>query len=321
MITLPASGCAIHLAWASDGAAAPSAGQIAAVTRAAYACSDPLPGLPAPDGASDTPAMVERELAEGALALVARDPSGRPAGALRVVEHVDGSWQLQRVSVLPAWRRRGLGRALLAAVEAAAAERGVRRLWLDAVIERCLPPLYAHLGWRVVRHWPSEDKPMTEATIERRPSARHGALAYPWEADPAGDAGLLVCWLLDGGELLAVADVVAGDVIGHVRERSARLAAALGHRLRLAGADLWRGAGDTDLARVLAALTALAAERRGAGGGAALRFAAGRADVRPHLLPRTLDPRLLALWRLAPGREPALADVPAAVPLPAGAPR
>ncbi|HXM57051.1 MAG TPA: GNAT family N-acetyltransferase [Candidatus Dormibacteraeota bacterium] len=269
---------------------------IALATRTAYLDSDPLPGLPRPDGALDSSEGVELELRLGVRAWVARDGDGRLVGSLRVTAHAEGGWEVRRVAVVPAWRGRAVARRLLDAVEADAAARGVPRVWLDAVVERCLPPVYARLGYRAVRHWAAGDKPMSEVTMERRPAEARRPLAYPWEADAApASEGMLLSWFVAGGAVVAVADPIAGDALATVRAQAARLPTPAP---RLAGADLVPAAASDG---VWACLRARAA---GEEAGGALRFAGGRGDVPAHLLPRALDARLLALWRFAPGHEP-----------------
>ncbi len=77
---------------------------------------------------TDDPAALATLVARdpGAL-LLARDPDGVPVGS--VIAGFDG-WRgaLYRLAVDPAWRRRGLGRALVAAGEIRLARLGVRRL-------------------------------------------------------------------------------------------------------------------------------------------------------------------------------------------------
>ncbi len=61
---------------------------------------------------------------------LARDRAGRPVGTARLLP--DG--RIGRMAVLPAWRGRGVGRRLLAALEAAAARAGIRRAVLHAQV-------------------------------------------------------------------------------------------------------------------------------------------------------------------------------------------
>jgi predicted GNAT family N-acyltransferase len=63
-----------------------------------------------------------------ALHAVAADSSGRPIGTARLV--ADG--HIGRMAVLLAWRRRGVGSALLGRLVAAARERGLDTVHLDA---------------------------------------------------------------------------------------------------------------------------------------------------------------------------------------------
>src|SRR4051794_16946373 len=80
------------------------AGELAALTRAAYTGSDPLPGLPVPDGARETAAVVHADLAGGTRVLAAFADDVL-VGALRVRE-----WEIGRVSVLPALKGTGVAR-------------------------------------------------------------------------------------------------------------------------------------------------------------------------------------------------------------------
>lgn len=278
--------------------------EIAALTRAAYRDSDPLPGLPIPDGAGETESSVRADLDRGAVMWVASGGvhagAGDLAGALRVTAGSDGAWTVRRVSVSPAARGRGVARALMDAVDAAACSLGVPVIRLDAVVERCLPSLYARLGFFAVRHWPSGDKPLTEVTMERRPGTRVRPHARPWVRPPAEPGALLVIWLNTADALVAV----VGD--GHGR---CPQAAAFPHA-RLAGADLWHGAGPREHAALMHRLG-----RHGRrAGDAVVRFPPDRGACHPHVMPRTVDPRLHAWCRFPPGAEPPLdgAGLPAA---------
>lgn len=282
--------------------AAAWAARIAAVTRSGYAASDPLPGLPPPDGAREESTVVESELRRGARAWVL-EADGRQAGVLRVVDHPDGTWEVRRVAVLPAWKRKGVASRLLAAVEAEADARAIPRVWLNAVVERCLPPIYARLGYRPVKLWPSEDKLTTEVTMARQRGARRQPLERPWEDVAAlAGPGVLVSWLILAGEVLAVAAQPDGPVFRQAWECARATHDPAG--VRLAGIDLWPGGGNDELACLLARLATTA----DSAGGAVVRFRGGRVQVPAHLRPRTVERRLLALWRFAPGLEPRLPD-------------
>ncbi len=73
--------------------------------------------------------------------------AGTAIGTGRVVFHPDHA-KVGRMAVLKEWRRRGVGRALLEALLAAARERGVRRLVLHAQVHAI--PFYAAMGFDVV---------------------------------------------------------------------------------------------------------------------------------------------------------------------------
>lgn len=77
-----------------------------------------------------------------ALHLLARNPQGRPIGTGRLLP--DG--HIGRMAVLPAWRGRGVGGALLRALLVAARQRGLARVRLNA--QCSAEPFYAHFGFR-----------------------------------------------------------------------------------------------------------------------------------------------------------------------------
>jgi GNAT superfamily N-acetyltransferase len=103
------------------------AAAVAALVRAAFA-AQPV--------AVDPPPSALRETADGvAIALAAGGGAGAwtadgLVGAVLWRDEADAVY-LHRLSVAPAWRGRGIGRALIGAVEAAARARGVARLWLS----------------------------------------------------------------------------------------------------------------------------------------------------------------------------------------------
>ncbi|MGW2187838.1 GNAT family N-acetyltransferase [Streptomyces sp. NPDC001667] len=291
-----------HTAAAVDVAPLPSgraaadrwAGPVAGLTRAAYALSDPYPGLPVPDGARETEAVVLRDIERGSRVWLATGPDGRLAGALRVTGHGASGWEVHRVSVDPVRQGQGIARSMLAAVEDSARAHGVPRLWLDAVVERCLPAVYGRLGFRAVRHWSADDKPLSETTLERVPGAPFHTGALPLVDDPLGPSDVALVWLPADGRLLAVLE--AGGRPSELLERACARAGAQG----AAGLDVWPGAGPEGRARLAALL-------REAGGAAAgdhetFAFPGGRERVAAHLMPRTLHPGLRAVLRLAPGR-------------------
>ncbi|MFD4551246.1 GNAT family N-acetyltransferase [Streptomyces sp. NPDC058466] len=152
--------------------------RIAAVTRAAYTGSDPLPALPPPDGSQEGAHDVERDLAAGQRLWVARDSTGAVVGALRTADGDTGR-EVRRVAVLPGWRGLGLSQALLAAVERAAVADGFTAIHLDAVVERCLPPLYERLGFVPVRAFRAGDKPLTEWHMRRELGVPAAPAAVP----------------------------------------------------------------------------------------------------------------------------------------------
>ena len=78
-----------------------------------------------------------------ALHLLARDGHGQPIGCARIL--ADGS--IGRMAVLPAWRRHGVGRALLATAIDYGRERGWPEVRLSAQTHAI--GLYQHAGFTV----------------------------------------------------------------------------------------------------------------------------------------------------------------------------
>jgi ribosomal protein S18 acetylase RimI-like enzyme len=83
----------------------------------------------------------------GPLACLARNTAGQMVGGA-VGRTWGGCGELQQLWVDPAWRRRGIGAALVRAFEARAEQRGVRTVYLDTFSFQA-PGLYRSLGYRV----------------------------------------------------------------------------------------------------------------------------------------------------------------------------
>ena len=79
-----------------------------------------------------------------AMHFLAMDKADNPLGTARLL--ADG--QIGRIAVLPAFRRRGIGRRLLALALDSARRRGDRRVWLHAQIDA--QDLYLRAGFHIV---------------------------------------------------------------------------------------------------------------------------------------------------------------------------
>ena len=106
-----------------------------------------------PEVAADEPPAAERlaAYAEAGRCWVALGADAAPAGYV-IVDVVDGCAHVEQVSVVPDHQGSGLGRRLLEAVEAWAADRGLAALTLTTFTD--VPwnrPLYEHLGFRTLR--------------------------------------------------------------------------------------------------------------------------------------------------------------------------
>jgi GNAT superfamily N-acetyltransferase len=234
------------------------AARVAFLDRAAYRDSDPLPGLPPPDGSVEDSAVVERELADGMEVCFARDSAGRDVGVMRLVEREPGRWMLLRLAIDPAWKGRGVGRLLFDHVEETGRRRGASSYYFHAVVERGRPQMWVGRGYRVVARWPSDDKPLTEVTMERDPGEPPAPIDYPWQGDQAlPSEGAMICWFLVGAELVATASLFRGDPRDLVREGTGGGQGAL-----LVGGDVWPGAGADQLDELHGQLGALGSQRR-----------------------------------------------------------
>ncbi|WP_395571192.1 GNAT family N-acetyltransferase [Streptomyces sp. BK79] len=244
--------------------------------RAAYRAGDLVPGLPAADGSRAGPGELLDDVAAGQLLWVAEE-EGRVVGTVRAVRPAPRVWEVRRLAVDPACRRSGAARALLRRLEAEARARGVRRVVLDAVVERGNPPFYARVGYRAVRHFPAGDKPLSEVHMERDP--REAAAPVPHAAAPAGP-GLLVEWRAARGGTVCRPRLLTG----------AASVRTLGGAL---GADHWPAAGAAELALVRETLLK---EGRAAGDGEVF-FDRPASRVDAFRVPREAHPGLLAWWR------------------------
>jgi GNAT superfamily N-acetyltransferase len=165
------------------------------IIRSAYADGDLVPGLPVADGARAEPAELLDDLAAGCPLWMAT-VDGEPAGTVRAVPRGPHTWEVRRLAVAPALRRSGTARALLGRLEAEAVTAGVTEVTLDAVVERGNPAFYARVGYRTVRHFAADDKPLSEVHMSRDPRT---------PADPAADdrwptePGLTLTWVATSG--------------------------------------------------------------------------------------------------------------------------
>jgi N-acetylglutamate synthase-like GNAT family acetyltransferase len=246
---------------------------IAAAVRAAYASYEPYPGLPVADGAAETTEQVLADAEAGARFWEIRDGQ-RTVATLRMVPHSAWVWEIRRIAVRPEWRSRGLVRELLDHVEADAIAERVRRIELTAVVERQLPARYARLGFHTERRLPASDKPLTEATMIRRPGLDR--IAQP-EAAPEPGAELVLRWFATSEGTTVVPHGVVAD-----------------RHARLVGVDSWSDATEADRARVFATFAADGGQALAGGG---FRWPAPPTGLIGYRMPRLTAPALLAVWR------------------------
>jgi predicted N-acetyltransferase YhbS len=246
--------------------------EVAAVTRAGFRGRQLVPGLPAPDGATETAAAVAADLGAGAWLGLARDRDGVLVGSVRAFGRPTGEWEVRRLTVAPAARGSGLAEALMRFLERRAIAAGAPAVVLDAVVERGNPSFYARIGYSTMRHFPSDDKPLSEVAMRRELSRPVQRLSYPWRGELAARGyRLLVTWHTDGRRTLAGVHHDVADAL--------ELAAVAVPGYTFAGADGCREAG-------------------GSGAIRAGEFVGRPAGVAAYRMPRVVHPDLLALWRV-----------------------
>jgi len=106
---------------------------------------------PPPGGLNETPDSLRAEMTAGTRVLIA-DQDGVPAGCVFYTPHAgEGFVYLGRLSVSPAFRRRGIGNALVATVEERARALGYERTRLGTrVVLTQKQAWYERLGYRVI---------------------------------------------------------------------------------------------------------------------------------------------------------------------------
>jgi predicted GNAT family N-acyltransferase len=93
-------------------------------------------------GEQGVPIELERdEYDERALHLLVTDPDGQPIGTARMLPE----GHVGRMAVLPAWRKQGIGSAMLRELIRIAGENGIDRLFLNAQCEA--EAFYRRLGF------------------------------------------------------------------------------------------------------------------------------------------------------------------------------
>lgn len=100
------------------------------LTQAAYAEYRAL--IPYSSIWQETPERITEELAQGPILLAVLEDG--PVGSVRCHMEQVGAERfvyLHRLAILPAYRRRGIGRLLVEAVEAIAREQGIRQIRLE----------------------------------------------------------------------------------------------------------------------------------------------------------------------------------------------
>lgn len=142
--------------------------------RSFMRCDEPLPDAAVPAGYS---AMVTRVF--GADVISFMDSAGKLAASGKLVVH-GGSAIFDQIETTPAHQRRGLGRAMMAALDRLARQAGVRERLLVATGQG--RALYTQLGWETVA--PYSTAVLPDVLAGHLPNAlRDGALQWRQGSD------------------------------------------------------------------------------------------------------------------------------------------
>jgi GNAT superfamily N-acetyltransferase len=275
--------------------------EAAAVVRAAFARGDRIPGLPAADGAKETADAVAADLAAGCRMWSARDADDRLLGCVRAIPLDPMTWQVRRLAVHPGERGRHVGERLMRALEASGRAEGVRRVVLDAVVERGNPPFYCSLGYRTVAHFRNPDKPLSEVAMAKNLAAPDTRLGYPWGGEPGPLwRGVVLAWFAVGSYMAATVGRAWPDPVAMVSSLTGLVGQAVGAHgpVRFLGADghtgdqegtgdrestaeLWQAVRDADVTVPAIAL-----------------FLRPGTEVPAFVMPGAAEAALLALWRI-----------------------
>jgi predicted N-acetyltransferase YhbS len=278
---------------------------LAAITRDAFVVGDLYPGLPAADGASDTAESLIADISAGIRLWLAKAGDGTIVGCVRAIPRSGSIWQIRRLAVVPGLQGRGVARRLVTALESAARAEGVTKVVVWALVERGIPPLYSHFGYRTTGHFASPDKPLSEAIMEVRLGAPRAALRYPWGTEPwlAGD-GAIVSWFSFSAGTAAVLGSLRSDARAVVRAHAEQARERVGP-VTFIGGDGWLDGG----ARAPDVLCEQLSPQADSASGPVLTFARACDQVKEFTIPRQREPRLLALWRV-PWQRSQDADTP-----------
>lgn len=136
--------------WLIRAARVSELGRISEIEREAGVRFEAIPALAALPDVLAPPEALAAALARGHLWVAAAVADDAPIG-FAYADVVDGALHLEELDVLPAWGRRGVGRALVAAVVASAGAARLAAVTLTTFLE--VPwnaPFYGRLGFRVL---------------------------------------------------------------------------------------------------------------------------------------------------------------------------
>lgn len=267
--------------------------ELVPIIRTSFAAGDLLPGLPAADGTSDTVESILADLGDGVRLWVAY-ADGCPVGCVRAIPRPDGIWQIRRLAVSIPAQGRGIGRMLVRELEASARTEGMSKLVVWALVERGIASFYARLGYRTTGHFGSPDKLLSEAIMEVDLDGPRPLLSYPWGSEPrTSSPGMLISWFAGQKRTVAVVGDLTGDVRAVIAGQN-ELACRLAGSVRFVGGDGWSDCSPAEKA----ALRAQLARRADATEGPAFLFWRTCTAVVEFTMPRAVEPRLLALWRI-----------------------
>jgi ribosomal protein S18 acetylase RimI-like enzyme len=150
--------------------------------------------------------LYDVDLARSVVAQVRGEPAG-----MALLSRRDGRGWISGVGVLPAWRRRGVGRAMMEALLANAREAGIAQVTLEVIVRNAAArALYAELGFTEQREllcWrraaDADALPIPEERLVEAPLDELLAHFDIWHDQPS-------CWQSEAATLRKMADRLRG---------------------------------------------------------------------------------------------------------------
>lgn len=305
--------------------------KIAYLTREAFAVlEETVELLPEPEGVLETESSVLADLKQEGRVWLARLSSQEVVGIVRAIPNGQKKWEMKRLGVMQRFRGLGIARRIVEHVEQEALNVGIERIIVRCVVERRLPPFYTNLGYRTMQRWAYPGKPLTMIAMERQINEPRQVFSSLWESEAAlPSSGTYILWLWLPTELRIQVPVtkslhsVPAGLYAYVGSVPAELATQLtqlldrwtgspyGQQTKIVGLDVRSGSITSHEICLTKLLTAFSPKQDESMRLLQLSISTGcqcpgdlvylgsfPESVNPFIMPRSLEPKLLAVFRL-----------------------